>query len=327
MCDRQRPALVNCMSINRRLFLQGSLLGAAGAATEPFTRLLGGNSERVFGSEPSQSEGLVVDTNVHLFRWPFRRLKYDTADALVGKLRQHGVKQAWAGSYEALFHKNVDAVNARLAEACNEQGGDLLIPFGTVNPNWPDWEEDLRRADEIYDMPGIRLYPGFQNYTLELPQFTELLHQAQERDLIVQIAIDQEDERMQHPRVEIPAVDVTPLAEALGEVPGLKMQLLNPFRHVRGERLRLMVEETDVIFGTSNLDGTGALERIMAGNHWFLSGVHIPSERLLLGSHMPFRPLENVLFQLLESELTEENASAIMAGNATTLINAQRFSS
>lgn len=310
------------MSFDRRRFLQGSLLSVAAAATSPFTNILGdGEGLEAAAPAPStsvQPEGLIVDTNVHLFQWPFRALKYAGAEAMVAKLRQHAVREAWTGSYEALFHKNIDYVNSRLAEVCHEEGEGLLVPFGTVRPGWPDWEEDLRRCDEVYEMPGIRLYPGYQNYDLELPQFRELLQGAAERGLIVQIAIDQEDERMQHPRVEIPAVDVRPLAEVLEEVPAARVQLLNPFRHVRGERLQLMVEETDVVFGISNLDGTGGIERIMNGTHPY--GATIAAERLLVGSHVPFRPLENVLFKFMESEMSEAEAEAIMAGNAEHLL-------
>ena len=312
------------MSIDRRRFLKGTLLGAASAAAAPLSGVLeASESARHFSADeaPSSSrQGLVVDTNVHLFEWPFRALKHAGTSSVVKKLRKHGIRRAWAGSYEALFHKNIDRVNARLAEACHEQGEGLLLPFGTVNPRWPDWEEDLRRADETYDMPGIRLYPGYQNYELDLPEFKELVVAASERGLIVQIAVDQEDERMQHPRIDASVVDVTPLPTSLMDAPEATVQLLNPFRHARGERLRLMVEETDVLFGTSNLDGTGAIERIMAGKHWYLGDVKIPASRLMVGSHMPFRPVESALLQLVESELSSEDADAIMFANAERLL-------
>ena len=47
----------------------------------------------------------IIDTNVHLFDWPFRKLKYAGAKALVAKLRRHRITQAWAGSYGGLLHK------------------------------------------------------------------------------------------------------------------------------------------------------------------------------------------------------------------------------
>lgn len=307
------------MNVNRRNFLKKSLLGITATLGAPFSGIM----QQIDPSTdpgPVAPEGLVIDTNVHIFQWPFRDLKYSETSAMVNKLRKHGIREAWTGSYDALFHKNIDSVNARLTEACERHGKGLLLPFGTVNPCWPDWEEDLRRCDEEYGMPGIRLYPGYQNYTLDLPEFAELLKKASDRSMIVQIAIDQEDERMQHPLVEIPAVDVSPLPGILESVPDVTIQLLNPFRHVRGSDLESVVEKTDVTFGISNLNGNGGLERIMAGNHWYFGNTVIPSNRLLIGSHVPFRPVENVLFKLMESELKEEDAAAIMSKNATRML-------
>ena len=73
-------------------------------------------------------------------------------ERLPAKLRQHRITQAWAGSYEGLLHKNLDGVNARLADECRANGAGILVPFGTVNPALPDWEADLRRCQEKYGM-------------------------------------------------------------------------------------------------------------------------------------------------------------------------------
>src|SRR4029077_12610520 len=141
----------------------------------------------------------IIDTNVHLFDWPFRRLKYAGAQTLVAKLGRHRITQAWAGSYEGLLHRNLDGVNARLAEEGGANGAGILIPFGTVNPALPDWEADVRRCHEQQRMRGIRLYPSYHNYTLQRPEVARLLRLAQERGLIVQLAV-----RMEDPRVHLP---------------------------------------------------------------------------------------------------------------------------
>jgi predicted TIM-barrel fold metal-dependent hydrolase len=130
-----------------------------------------------------------------VFDWPFRKLKYAGAKALVAKLRKHRITQAWAGSNKGLLHKNPNGVNARLAEECQANGDKMLVPFGTVNPALPDWEEDLRRCQEQYRMPGIRLYPSYHNYTLQKPEVARLLQLAQKRGLIVQLAVRMEDPR------------------------------------------------------------------------------------------------------------------------------------
>jgi hypothetical protein len=62
--------------MNRRHFLKASAIGAASAALLPHT----GAAQAVAGPSPRPG---IVDTNVHLFDWPFRRLKYARTEALV----------------------------------------------------------------------------------------------------------------------------------------------------------------------------------------------------------------------------------------------------
>ena len=139
--------------LTRRRFLKGVLLPAA-LGTLPRRAVQGEEPDGGADSPPD-----IIDTNVHLFDWPFRKLKYAGAKALVAKLRRHRITQAWAGSYEGLLHKNLDGVNARLAEECQANGAGILLPFGTVNPALPDWEEDLRRCQEKYRMRGHSAVP------------------------------------------------------------------------------------------------------------------------------------------------------------------------
>jgi hypothetical protein len=77
--------------LTRRRFLNGVLLPA----------VLGTLSKRaVQCGKPdggADSPPDIIDTNVHLFDWPFRKLKYAGAKALVAKLRRHRITQAWAG--------------------------------------------------------------------------------------------------------------------------------------------------------------------------------------------------------------------------------------
>src|SRR5882757_3092580 len=111
--------------LTRRRLLQGVLLPAA-LGTLPVHAAQG---EKLDGGPDASPE--IIDTNVHVFDWPFRKLKYAGAKALVANLRRHRITQAWAGSYEGLLHRNLDGVNARLAEECQANGDKMLVPFGT----------------------------------------------------------------------------------------------------------------------------------------------------------------------------------------------------
>lgn len=305
--------------LDRRGFLKGSVASAAALpALSGLSSQWAGTAAAAEPSEPDDPGPLpsIVDTNALLFDWPFRRLKYADPAALVTKLRGHRVRQAWVGSMEGLLHKDIDGVNARLFHACRKQRDGFLVPFGTVNPVWPGWEEDLRRCDERWGMPGIRLYPAFQNYTLDDPRFARLLEKATERGMIVQIALTFEDSRVQHPVLDL-RDDGTyrPLLELLEKMPEARVQLLNAVNDLRGDRLREMVERTNVRFDISRLEGAGAVGLLLEGEHWYLRG-SVPRERLLFGSHAPFFPVENALLKLFESPLTRSQLSAIMERNA-----------
>src|SRR6478672_1741846 len=151
-------------SINRRTFVQTRLATTTIAAT--FNQPL----QNASAAEPAAPPE-ITDTNVHLFDWPFRKLKYAKTDALIAKLRKHRITKAWAGNFDAVLNKQLDQANRRLAEECKNRGDGMLIPIGSVNPAWPDWDEDLRRCHEQYKMLGIRLYPAYHGYTLDHPEF------------------------------------------------------------------------------------------------------------------------------------------------------------
>jgi hypothetical protein len=303
-------------NLDRRDFLQASLLPAAALPwlASDAARAVAGPADL---SAPGAAPG-IIDTNVHLFEWPFRRLKYSQTPALVAKLKKHRVTEAWAGSFQAVLHKNLDAVNARLAEECWLHGEGLLRPMGSVCPVWPDWEEDLRRCHEAYKMRGIRLYPSYHNYRLDRPEFAKLLGAAAERGLLVQIAIDLEDVRVHHPVITVPTVDASPLAAALKMAPRARVQLLNGMAALQQGGASRLIAETSVVFDIANLEGAGAIGRLIEGKHWSIKA-QVPVDRMLFGSHAPFFPYEAALLRLFESPLEREQLVAIMRENATRL--------
>lgn len=254
---------------------------------------------------------MITDVNVSLSRWPFRRLPGDEVEDLVKKLSVCGVTQAWAGSFDGLFHKDVAAVNARLADDCKRCKPGLLRPLGTVNPMLPDWREDLRRCHEQHHMPGIRLHPNYHGYGLDDPAFAELLTLAERRGLIVQLAVRMEDLRMQHPLVRVPDVDTGPLPALVAGRPALRLVLLNALRTLRGEAITRLTDAGHVYFEISMLEGVGGISKMLT---------QLALDRLLFGSHFPLFILESAILKLQESELLPSQIAAITQENAQCLL-------
>jgi predicted TIM-barrel fold metal-dependent hydrolase len=253
----------------------------------------------------------IIDTNVYLSRWPFRRLPADETPALVDKLRSGGVTQAWAGSFDGVLHRDLAAVNLRLAEECREHGNGLLLPFGSVNPRLPDWEDDLRRCHEEHQMRGIRLHPNYHGYKLDDPIFAKLLALAAERGLIVQLALSLEDERMQHPLMQVPHVDSAPLADLIKRLSGLRLVVLNAFRALRGEQVDRLASAGEVYFEIAMLEGVGGMQRLVQ---------QVSAERVLFGSYAPFFVFESALLKMRESALGGMQSQAIFHENAAKLL-------
>jgi len=295
----EAPIPFRTLGLSRRQFLQAAVTAPAATALA-----------RLPGQSADASSRTLIDTNVSLGRWPLRRSPLEETAAWVAKLRANGVTQAWAGSFDALLHKDIAAVNARLAEDCRRQGRRLLVPFGTVNLTLPGWEEDLRRCHEEHQMPGVRLYPYYHGYTLHAPTFARLFELVTARKLLVQIACSLEDERTQHPRLQVPPVDLTPLLDLLGKTAAARVQLLNALRTWRSKPV-LDLAAQGARFEIATLEGVQGITNALA---------QMPGDRLCFGSHAPFYYFESAKLKLQESVLSHAQMNALCADNARRLL-------
>ena len=255
---------------------------------------------------------------MNLFSWPFRALKY-RARSSVAKLKKHRVIEAWAGSFEALLSKDMSGVNERLAAECLEHGPGFLIPFGSVNLAWPDWEEDVRRCHEVHKMPGLRIYPGYQPFDLDHPGMESLLKVTSERGLILQVVFGMEDPRVHHPTTNVGQVTFAPLLKAVQGTPNAKVELVHFDGAIRGDGLSQFMKQTHTFMDISRIEGNGAVGR-MIGSVQGLNSGRVPVERIVFGSHAPYFPVETALLKLIESPLDAQQLHAIMQGNARRLL-------
>lgn len=255
----------------------------------------------------------MIDVNVYLSRWPFRRLPFDEPAQLVTALQQHGVTQALAGIFDGIFHKDLAGANGRLADDCRRYGASVLVPVGSINPKLPDWREDLRRCQEEFRMPCIRLHPNYHGYRLDDPVFSEVLQETASRRLLVQLAVAMEDERTQHPLMRVPPVDLSPLPDVLKKQPGVRLVILNSDHAQTLERLKSLVSFNNVYFDLSMVEGVNGVGRLAKA---------LSSRRILFGSNFPLFYFESAVFKVREAECTDAEKQAILEDNARGLLPA-----
>jgi uncharacterized protein len=254
---------------------------------------------------------VIIDANVNLSRWPFRRLVGDETPDLVSRLRKGNVVQAWAGSFDGILHRDIGGVNARLASDCHKYGRNFLVPFGSINPKLPDWQEDVRRCQEEYRMPGIRLHPNYHGYSLRDPVFAELVSFAARRRLIVQLAVCMEDDRTQHPLMRVPPVDCSPLPDLLRGEPTLRLVLLNCLPAISAQQLWPVLAIGQAFCDLSMVEGIEGVGRLVN---------QVSLQKVLFGSHYPFFYFESALLKIQESGLSQSEKDALLEGNARQLL-------
>ncbi len=248
----------------------------------------------------------ILDSNVSLFRWPFRRLPLDETGALVAKLRSLGIVRAFVGSFEGIFHRDLSAANRRLAEEC--AAFPELEPAASVNPAMPGWQRDLDEAPRV-----VRLHPGYHGYALDDPRFAELLDAAAGRGLLVQIAVALEDVRTQPTMARVADVDPSPLASLLADRPGASVQLLN--WKPRPPAVEALAGCPGLLVDTALADGTDAVARLVDA---------FGADRVLFGTHAPFLIPEAALVRVHEAALDEPVLGAVLHGNADRASSVER---
>jgi len=253
----------------------------------------------------------IVDTNINLFHWPFRRLPLDETRLLVTKLQSLGITSAWAGSFEGLLHRDISAVNDRLVAECDNF--DALTPVGSVNLSLPDWEGDLIRCLKVHAMKMIRLHPNYHGYQLDDTRFDSLLTQTAAAGCVVQLAVAMEDTRTQHEQFQVADVDLTPLPDIMSRHRSARVQLLN--YRPRGPLLEKLKGVDGLYFDTARVEGTDGVPS--------LAGL-VASDRILFGTHAPFLMPEAALIRVHESNrLNAEALGQIYCTNAGRLMSGQ----
>ena len=292
------------VTIDRREFLKTALAATAAAGAAGV-----GAPRGAFASEPRS--GGLIDINVNLGRWPLRRVRFDNTAGLAAMLRRQGVRRAWAASFDFLLHKDIAGTNARLTEECRREGGGLLLPFGSVNPMLPDWEEEFRRCVEVHRMPGLRLYPNYHGYKLDNPDFAKLLGMAAAKGLLVELALIMEDDRMMHPLLRVPVTDPAPLAGVVRQTPGLRLVIVNGLRTLRDKALVDVVNSGNVSVDIAMLDAVNGVTDLLA---------QLPAGRVLFGSYAPLFYFEAATLKVQECPLTEAQVRAIRYESAQRLL-------
>jgi len=282
-------------SVTRRRFLQTSA-AACGFAV----------SSNAAAFAPTS----LIDTHVYLGHWPLRRLSSESPADLVALLRRENTTQAWAGTFDGVFHKDVYGANLRLVDMCRQAGDNFLIPIGTVNLTLPDWEEDLRRCHESFKMRGIRLHPSYHGYTLDDSRFARLLDLAAMRGLFVQLVAKFDKQRQRHLTPSVSQVDLRPLARIVSRTRDLRI-LISDSVPSETPLPKTLPNAANMYFDFPRATDVKAVRGLVNS---------VSGDRFVYGSAAPLVDVTAATNLLQRAQLTAAQLKAIRSGNAQRLM-------
>lgn len=222
----------------------------------------------------------MIDGNAYIGHWPFRRRKYGTCEALLGRMNEFGVELSVISALEGVFYKNPQTTNRELYEQLQAQRKfrERLIPFAVINPIYGGWKDDIEVCTTRFRMKGIRLYPKYHGYRIDHPHCIETVKIARDKGLPVAFSLRMVDSRPSSwldIREEWALKDVLPIIRAVPDAKYLILNLAGSLK-LSGEETELL-RGADLVMDTSgrSLTELGRLIKVF-GPDKFVFGTHSP---------------------------------------------------
>ncbi len=264
----------------------------------------------IYGPAGVRKGDAMIDMNAGVGTWPFRPTLAGSAASLEAMLRAVGVTHACAYALEAYFYADPQEANETLLPALF--ANPFFTPSAVLNPTLANARAALQHCIHRWQVPLVRLFPGYHSYALAHPSAVALAQQVGEAGILLGIHLRAEDERSQSPSARIPPVpfpDVVALARQFPHMPVIAFcpyapEVATVVRQQGGIPDNLYIE-------MSFFEAEDPL-------HYAVSLVS--DKRLLFGTQAPLSyPLANVL-KVQHSETGTDSQKAIFHDNALHLL-------
>lgn len=276
----------------------------------------------------------IVDANAYVGNFPWRGLDSEASD-VVDAMDREGVDQAIVSSFDAVFYRNPQPGNRELAEGI-AGFEDRFVPFATIDPTYPLWEDDLAECIEALGMAGVRLFPLYHDYPIDHPTVVDLMDACAEYDVPVMFVGMLEDKRQHHSNWRLRDYDdvgskhwSNEQAEALVDVlqasPEVDVVVANAWTHAE-----IIVRETK----TSYPNGVRLNNEVRSGETYFVlddlymyfphQGEEIAesvgADRLVTGPKLPLMNFQAHYIYTEQFPVSEEERDRIRSANVRSLL-------
>jgi len=266
---------------------------------------------------------MLLDINAYVGHWPFMQRRYNTCEALLGRMNKFGVDVSAISNLNGIFYKNTQSANEELYNEIrsDRRFSERFIPFAVINPIYAGWRDDLEVCVKKMGMKGVRLYPKYHDYEITDPSLVELVKRVRDHGLPVAFKIRMIDSRIRSwmdipfvvgtPRPEWTLNNIVPIVRA---VPDAKYLILNVANNIRlNDEDMALFSKTEVVFDTSGRQVNSLPDLLKSyGREKFAFGTHSPILDYLTGLLR--------IEALRESEADAETKEVLRSGNAKRIL-------
>ncbi len=248
------------------------------------------------------------DIGNYAFReWP----AHDTAGTLP-LMDRAGIDIAVVGSIDAITYVSPHPANERLMADLNANNSDgRLIPYTTLSPVYPGVERDMQESKDL-GFRGLKLYPSYHGYQVDDPPALRLIEMAAGWGWPVIITVRIEDERHHHPLMKVGPVALDSIIWAARQLPEATIILSAGNSRETPHFLEQTRDLPNVYAELSYVKGPMRALEILVEK--------FGSERMLLGTHMPFVYPGCGIAKIAEAAIPDEAKQNILEGNAKGIL-------
>ncbi len=246
-----------------------------------------------------------IDMNCLVGTWPFRKLRKNTMGDLAAAHRENGIVGGYVASLNSIFYNDPFEAEEDLHSAL--QGTPYHQVMG-VNPLLPGYEKDIARGVREFGIRGVRIYPGYHEYTLDSGVVDGLFRVLEEYGLPLFISARMEDERLNYlflPR----QIGTEEIQRFLKRAPKrIGIVLLS----MKTDELLACKEE--ILFHGNTCADISWLKYPFHCVPELARG--IGKEKVVLGTMYPLLAMKSTCLMLEQSALTEQEKTDIYGANA-----------
>jgi predicted TIM-barrel fold metal-dependent hydrolase len=261
---------------------------------------------------------MIVDSFTGIGIWPFRKLKYASADKLVELMKKERIDQAVVYPITSILAKDCMEGNFEVYDAYHKYQS-MIVPFAVINPAFENWEHDFETCFDKMKFKGLRLFPTYHGYDLTDKYLSEIINAAEIKNIPVALAVRVEDERQHHWLMKVPPLDVGKVIDVISKFPKVRFVISGAsYGELSSARERL-AKLDNWHFDIGRMQGRhsspGAVEVIVRAVEDF------GADKILYGSNAPFQYVKSSLLKVLNAQISDGDRDLILSGNVLKLLS------